>query len=832
VDMLARARALWQVRENRFWSAAAQGVTEPVGWVPRPRSPLPVDAFRAELLQVVQTHRVVVVSGATGCGKSTRIPQFILEALPESSTVTCEPRRIAAISLAKRVADELGEEVGQTCGFAVRLESVMSRATRLLYCTSGVLLRRLAWDRELRGTTHVVLDEAHERSMLSDLVLLALKNLVHGARPDLRVVVLSATMDPRLFADYFAVPDAYVVEIPNAVKHVIHTRFLEDALVETGYTNDDDDDDDDNGGGAPGAGGFSLEGLDDLPFTVTDVLTRMTPGELQVGLIAALVARIARGLEVVPGAEANTAVLVFVSGLMPMTVLLEHLEDALKPRDGFVLLPLHSQLSIEEQSLVFARAPKGVTKVVVATNIAETSVTIEDVGYVIDTCMVKESAYEYVSRLPSLDERFVSKASAMQRRGRCGRTAPGVCWHLVTRPFFNAELREYAEPESTRCNLEESMLHVKLLHAAGLDEASNALDFFNALPSPPDEEHVKQTMTDLLDMGALVKLASSPDGTILSALGLHLAALPCELRIGKMLLMGCVFSLVDPLLTAASSLGSRSAFSAPFDKRRAAHAKLTRLRFSKSSDAIAAVKVRDAWLKARRAGKEHEFQASTMVSLAALTRNEREREVLAKSLQRAGMLDAAADWRSAVRAASTRAGDTAMLRAMLCAGHFPNVAKVLPTGAVVCGPCAFGSSEPLPCSIGALSVLSNKTAKLTWLVYGDRLLSRTSQRLALRDVTACPPMALLCFGDVFIVDRAKKSRDGLVSMRVGRWIVVRAKPKVAHLIAGVRRKLDDFLTDVWVSGLLERLQRSEVCELVSKICHTSDGVQQWEDDLV
>eukprot|EP01043_Picozoa_sp_COSAG02_P022331 COSAG02_NODE_1158_length_14185_cov_21.954778_9_plen_489_part_00 len=444
------------------------------------RAKLPAAKKRAELLELMASSQALVVSGETGCGKTTQVPQFLLDDMIESERgascyiICTQPRRISAVSVAERVADERGEKIGQSVGYQIRLESKKSASTRLLFCTTGILLRRLQGDSKLEGVSHIVVDEIHERSIDSDFLLIILKELM-VRRPDIKIVLMSATLNAELFSGYFTTPKgpSPAIHIPGFT-HPVTEHFLEDCLEMTGYVIDPTGDyakegaaDERHAGGGGGVavrgiGGHSTKGkisqgeytaeeaakLQLKSFKTEERLRKLYDGysettvsSLQIvdetvinnELIEALIVHIAAPENADEFPEG--AILVFLPGLMEITNLFDQLSSNQRdlPRDRFRILPLHSTLSTQEQQRVFEKMPPNVRKVVLSTNIAETSVTIDDVVFVIDCGRHKENRFDPINRMPQLMETWVSRANSRQRRGRAGRVRPGHAFFLFTR---------------------------------------------------------------------------------------------------------------------------------------------------------------------------------------------------------------------------------------------------------------------------------------------------------------------------------------------------------------------------------------------------------------
>ena len=687
--------------------------------IERGRSQLPSYRMREQVVAAVAGSRAVVLTGETGCGKTTQVPQFILENAIETGTqcfIACtQPRRVAAISIAERVAAEWGDPIGATVGYNVRLESKKSEKTHLLFVTGGLLLRMLMGDPTLNSITHILLDEIHERDRHGDFLLILVRELLRR-RSNLRVVLMSATLHADLFQEYFEEFGCARMHIPGFT-FPVDTHYLTQVLRMTGYA---DQLGAVRGGGSASTGRASGGGDDDGAAGAFGGMSAKTAAKLGVDLtvdasedsddedtgaatlaeyedalylawhadpgmvagctsqllyfihsegvnaahahrgtgITALMAAAAKGQTdtcmslVAAGArigatagkgkpmtamdfarhfgfaetadaidagpaerggetqvqeedldlvnayqrtfdddqvdcrlcskliqaidrddpDATAAVLVFMPGYDDIVKLHQMLEVA-DSLHGLHVLPLHSSCTAQEQRQVFRPPPTGKRKVVLATNIAETSLTINDVVYVIDTGRVKEKTYDESTGVGALTSVWVSKASARQRRGRAGRVRAGTCFHLFSQRR-RAGLDEYQTPELLRTPLAELCLHARMLCL----DTMTIEQFLEKAPDPPRARAVAHAIDILQKVGGLDKNCD------VTALGYQLASLSLEPQLAKMVLVGLCLGCLEPVLCLAATRSHRSPFMLPMDPTKKQRAKECHRKFSRGAD--------------------------------------------------------------------------------------------------------------------------------------------------------------------------------------------------------------------------------------------------------
>jgi ATP-dependent RNA helicase DHX36 len=535
------------------------------------REELPINQHRAEILKLVSDNPYTVVVGATGSGKTTQVPQMFLDEASEAgrgaacNVICTQPRRIAATSVARRVADERGEKLQESVGYIVRHNSAPPKEDgSVLFCTTGILLQQLQTDPDqvFDTTSHILLDEVHERDILLDFLLVILKKALKERKAANKfvpkVVLMSATMNTQLFSEYFGITDADgnvvpcpSIDVPGRL-FPVKNRYLKEIHQELTST-------------------YGANQLRDV-FNEKDTAKYLT-NELQVqrrsnmpmdnfrkpdedgfdpddslipvGLVAATVAHIAKTTN-------EGAILAFLPGQSEITntknlltrrpVLGVNFNDTSR----YKVFILHSTTPAEEQASVFEPVPEGCRKIILSTNIAETSVTIPDVQHVVDSGKQREKRYDPVNRISALKSSWVSKANAKQRAGRAGRVQNGNYYGLYTEERFES-LKITGKAEMLRSDLQEICLDVKTY---GFPDTIS--DFLAQALEPPNPKNVKTAVSTLQSIEALT------ENEDLTPLGELLATLPVEPAMGKMIVLGIIFRCLDPILILSSLSGSRN----------------------------------------------------------------------------------------------------------------------------------------------------------------------------------------------------------------------------------------------------------------------------------
>lgn len=493
------------------------------------RRSLPIFPFREDLLQAIADHQILIIEGETGSGKTTQIPQYLYEAgyTANKMKIGCtQPRRVAAMSVAARVSEELSVKLGNEVGYSIRFEDCTSERTVLKYMTDGMLLREFLSEPDLASYSVIIVDEAHERTLHTDILFGLVKDIARF-RPDLKLLISSATLDAEKFSEFF--DDAPIFKIPGR-------RFPVDIY----YTK------------APEA-----DYLDACVVTVLQIHITQPLGDILVFLT---------GQEEIESCQ---------------ELLMERTRKLGSKVRELLILPIYSNLPSELQAKIFEPTPPGARKVVLATNIAETSLTIDGIIYVIDPGFCKQNSYNARTGMDSLVVTPISKASARQRSGRAGRVAAGKCFRLYTAWAYEHELEDNSIPEIQRVNLGNVVLMLKSL---GINDLLH-FDFLD----PPAHETLVLALEQLYALGALNHMGE------LTKLGRRMAEFPVDPMMAKMLLASEKYRCSEEVLTVAAMLSVNSSiFYRPKDK--IVHADTARKNFfSPGGDHLTLMCVYNQW---------------------------------------------------------------------------------------------------------------------------------------------------------------------------------------------------------------------------------------------
>ncbi|XP_058120720.1 dosage compensation regulator [Anopheles ziemanni] len=751
----------------------------------RTREKLPIASMRKRIMEQINEFPVVLIRGNTGCGKTTQIAQFILEDYINSgqgaycNVCVTQPRRISAISVSERIANERCENLGVSVGYSVRFDSVLPRPFgSILFCTIGVLLRKL--EAGLRGVSHVIVDEIHERDVNSDFILVVLRDMVH-TYPDLRVILMSATIDTTLFSSYFG--DCPVLEVQGRT-FPVQQFFLEDCIEMLNFMppaldttpggrrkRSKDVDVDDEIAGADGcvdsatvrsSGEVEQANLNKvIDATRYSPSTALAMGQLQEAeisfeLIEALVDHIERQGE--PG-----AVLVFLAGWNMIFALMKHLQT----RQSLVVLPLHSQLPREDQRKVFDHYGQR-RKVILATNIAETSITIDDVVYVIDTCKARMKLFTSHNNMTNYATVWAAKTNLEQRKGRAGRVSPGKCYTLCSRARFD-KLEDNLTPEMFRTPLHELALSIKLLRLGAIGQ------FLSKAIEPPPLDAVIEAEVLLKEMRCLdEKEQLTPFGRIL-------ARLPLEPRLGKMMVLSTLFQLCDPIATMAAYSGTFSEiFLLDIGQRRLAQHQRA-LSGKMNSDYVAMLSAFDQWSRKRAHSEEAEVRFCEWKGLQLPTMRtiSEAKKQLMENLTQTGFPEATMiPHRFDPEDPSL---DLEMTMALLCVGLYPNVCFHKEKRRVL-------TTESKAALIHKTSVNCSQQISFPYpfFVFGEKIRTRA---VSCKQMSMVTPIHLLLFG-------CKKVEWNNGAVRIDDWLNLDMDPCDAAMILALRPCLQDLLVRI------------------------------------
>ncbi|KAG5879717.1 hypothetical protein JTB14_023033 [Gonioctena quinquepunctata] len=619
------------------------------------RQSLPIYKLKEELRKAVTENQILIVIGETGSGKTTQITQYLAEAgFTARGKIGCtQPRRVAAMSVAKRVAEEFGCRLGQEVGYTIRFEDCTSPETMIKYMTDGMLLRECLMDLDLKQYSVIMLDEAHERTIHTDVLFGLLKQAVMK-REELKLIVTSATLDAVKFSQYFFKAPIFTIPGRTFPVEVLYTKE-----PETDY-------------------------LDASLITVMQIHLREPPGDILLFLT---------GQE-----EIDTA----------CEILYERMKSLGPDVPDLIILPVYSALPSEMQTRIFEPAPPGSRKVVIATNIAETSLTIDGIFYVVDPGFVKQKVYNSKTGMDSLVVTPISQAQAKQRAGRAGRTGPGKCYRLYTERAYRDEMLPTPVPEIQRTNLATTVLQLKTM-------GINDLLHFDFMDAPPVESLI-------MALEQLHSLSALDDEGLLTRLGRRMAEFPLEPNLSKMLIMSVALQCSDEILTIVSMLSVQNVFYRPKDKQALADQKKAKFN-QPEGDHLTLLAVYNSW-------KNNKFSNAwcyeNFVQIRTLKRAQDVRKQLLGIMDR-HKLDVVSAERNTVR-----------VQKAICSGFFRNAGKKDPQE----GYRTLVDSQVV--YIHPSSALFNRQPE--WVIYHE-LVQTTKEYM--REVTTIDPKWLVEFAPAF-----------------------------------------------------------------------------------
>ncbi|XP_034839845.1 ATP-dependent RNA helicase DHX8 isoform X1 [Maniola hyperantus] len=619
------------------------------------RQSLPIYKLRDELTKAISDNQILIVIGETGSGKTTQITQYVCECgLAARGRVACtQPRRVAAMSVAKRVAEEFGCRLGQEVGYTIRFEDCTGPDTVIKYMTDGMLLRECLMDLDLKSYSVIMLDEAHERTIHTDVLFGLLKQAVQK-RPELKLIVTSATLDAVKFSQYFFEAPIFTIPGRTFPVEVLYTKE-----PETDY-------------------------LDASLITVMQIHLREPPGDILLFLT---------GQE-----EIDTA----------CEILYERMKSLGPDVPELIILPVYSALPSEMQTRIFEPAPPGSRKVVIATNIAETSLTIDGIYYVVDPGFVKQKVYNSKTGMDSLVVTPISQAAAKQRAGRAGRTGPGKTYRLYTERAYRDEMLPTPVPEIQRTNLATTVLQLKTM-------GINDLLHFDFMDAPPVESLI-------MALEQLHSLSALDSEGLLTRLGRRMAEFPLEPNLSKILIMSVALQCSDEILTIVSMLSVQNVFYRPKDKQALADQKKAKFN-QPEGDHLTLLAVYNSW-------KNNKFSNAwcyeNFVQIRTLKRAQDVRKQLLGIMDR-HKLDVVSAGKNTVRIQKT-----------ICSGFFRNAAKKDPQE----GYRTLVDSQVV--YIHPSSALFNRQPE--WVIYHE-LVQTTKEYM--REVTTIDPKWLVEFAPAF-----------------------------------------------------------------------------------
>lgn len=557
------------------------------------RESLPAFKMRKQFLDAVHQYQLLIVVGDTGSGKTTQLTQYLAEdGFGNNGMIGCtQPRRVAAMSVAARVSDEVGCRLGEEVGYTIRFEDKTSENTKIKYMTDGIMQREILLDPELNKYSVIMLDEAHERTIATDVLFGLLKKTLKR-RPDMKLIVTSATLDAEKFSTYFN--ECPILSIPGRTfpVEIMYSREPESDYLDAALT------------------------------TVMQIHLTEKPGDI----------------------------LLFLTGKEEIDTSCEILFERMKALGPSVpelmILPIYGALPSEIASRIFEPAPSGSRKVVIATNIAETSITIDGIYFVVDPGFVKQTAYDAKLGMDRLQVTPISQAQAKQRAGRAGRTGPGKCFRLYTEAAFQSEMLPTTIPEIQRQNLSNTIL---MLKAMGI----NDLLGFDFMDPPP-------TNTMLTALEELYALSALDDEGLLTRLGRRMADFPMDPALAKSLIMSVDLGASEEMLSIVAMISAvQTVFHRPKDKQQQADQKKARFH-DPAGDHLTLLNVYNGW---KNAGKSDPWCFENFIQPRSMKRAEDVRKQLVQILDRH-------------RLKVVSCGrDTMRVRQALCSGFFRNSAR-------------------------------------------------------------------------------------------------------------------------------------------------------------
>ncbi|XP_017373394.1 ATP-dependent RNA helicase DHX30 isoform X1 [Cebus imitator] len=727
---------------------------------------LPVDPHRDTILNAIEQHPVVVISGDTGCGKTTRIPQLLLERyVTEGRGARCnviitQPRRISAVSVAQRVSHELGPSLRRNVGFQVRLESKPpARGGALLFCTVGILLRKLQSNPSLEGVSHVIVDEVHERDVNTDFLLILLKGL-QRLNPALRLVLMSATGDNERFSRYFG--GCPVIKVPGFM-YPVKEHYLEDILAKLGkhqylhrHRHHESEDE------------CALD-LDLVTDLVLHIDARGEPG----------------------------GILCFLPGWQEIKGVQQRLQEALGMHESkYLILPVHSNIPMMDQKAIFQQPPVGVRKIVLATNIAETSITINDIVHVVDSGLHKEERYDLKTKVSCLETVWVSRANVIQRRGRAGRCQSGFAYHLFPRSRLE-KMVPFQVPEILRTPLENLVLQAKI-HMP----EKTAVEFLSKAVDSPNIKAVDEAVILLQEIGVL------DQREYLTTLGQRLAHISTDPRLAKAIVLAAIFRCLHPLLVVVSCL-TRDPFSSSLQNRAEVDKVKALLSHDSGSDHLAFVRAVAGWeevLRWQDRSSRENYLEENLLYAPSLRFIHGLIKQFSENIYEAFLVGKPSDCTLASAQCNEYSEEEELVKGVLMAGLYPNLIQVRQGKVTRQGKFKPNSVTYRTKSGNILlhkSTINREATRLRsrWLTYFMAVKSNGS--VFVRDSSQVHPLAVLLLtdGDVHIRDDGRRAT---ISLSDSDLLRLEGDSRTVRLLRELRRAL---------GRMVERSLRSELAAL-------------------
>lgn len=723
------------------------------------RQQLPAWNKRQQAIDIINKNQVTLITGETGSGKSTQVAQFIMDCLIDQekgdkcNIICTQPRRISAMGLAQRVAAERVSDVGKFVGYSIRGESKVCEKTMLRFVTAGVLLRMLQTDAQaLKNVSHVIVDEVHERSLDAAFLLILLRRLIKSNK-EIKVVLMSATVDVEAFSSYFDnnIGRMHIEGRTFPVDNV----YLDQIIQSTGYIP------------------YSLQGVvEDVTSQIGRIIIALKD-QLDYNLISRIIEHAHKTLE-------DGSVIIFMSGTAEIDTCIRNIQSS----KDFYVLPLHASLPPQEQRRVFDSPPPGKRKIVVSTNVAETSITIPDAVGVIDTGRVKQTVFDPEAKVVKLVDSYASQAEVTQRRGRAGRVRRGVCYKLYTETLENG-FPAQPTPEIQRTSLEQLYLSVSAMNV-GEPEG-----FLQEALDKPDVKTLQNAKDILIQTGTLDK-----DGK-LTSLGKHASLLPTDVRTAKLLILSAAFGVLEWGLTIASILTHKSPFISPREKRDESKEAMKGFDIS-HGDLIAACLAFNEWSDLKNKGKKNNKQLrqwcdANFLSSQVLFDLVSSRRQFKESLQEIGFLS----YSSKVEQYNNNAESMRLVDAVVGAALTPNLADiVLPKkqfkaasgGAVELDHDAkdvkfFTTDGRIFIHPGSLLFGCTKYNG-QYLSYGSKM---TTSKTFMSQLTPVGKYGMLFFSDNVTVDPLG---NGVIARQ---WLGLKCWPRVGILVKALRALFNDML---------------------------------------